>query len=105
MIRPGRNEHTLFVQRETSIRVTLKDGNATIPIGHEFVFHVKDLDGDGTWRGASSDGTTKTVLLTKPSRYEVTFGPLEGYEPIPAQTVTVKSGQTVELTVRLKRRP
>ncbi len=104
-IHRGQKEHTLRLERACGFRVLLKDGDATVPINWpSHKLEAKRTDGTGEASGWGSDETGFRVTVSAPGLYQVTLGPIEGYEPIPVQEVAVKPREFVELVVKLARK-
>jgi hypothetical protein len=107
LVRPGRNEHRIEIDRACGIRVTLRDGDE---------IHV--LDGSGRYEVARvlETGSEEIVAwvygsmrhsllqVPGPGRYRVRFPAIDGFEPVPPAEFTAKEGQLEDLEIALRRR-
>jgi hypothetical protein len=105
-IRPGLREITLYVDCHCGIEVVLKDGDVTVPFRGELRIRAERPEGGEVKQtGYSRTASGHMLLLKEPGCYRIAFaGSLEGYLPIPPQTVMVERGKRIKLEVQLERR-
>jgi len=104
-VRSGRNEFTYRLSRECALVIVFLDGKTPVPIGDEWYPRPEHLDGEGKLLYTSYGGSSgfKTAL-SKPGRYVFEIPELEAFEPIPKQTITVRSGEETRHVVQLVRK-
>jgi len=103
-VRPGRNILKLKVQRIFRFRLIVKDGTATVPLGHEFEVTVEHMGGDGKVAARWSDDTTSTFHVTAAGRYRLKFGSIEGFETPPDKEIEISGGEVIDVEVAAKRK-
>ena len=103
-VRPGRKVVKLKVRRIFRFRLIVKDGTATVPLGHGFDVTVEHLGGDGKVAARWSDDTTSTFHLTAPGRYRLKFGSIEGFETPPDKEIEISGDEVIGVEVAAKRK-
>ena len=98
-IERGLNEIVVPLSRAHAIRIRLMDGDARVPWDWIRPWEVTALDGSGERVSRGPDGVT----VSEPGRYAIDIGELEGFEPVPVQTVTIEAGVVAELVIQLER--
>jgi len=102
---PGRNERTLTVGRACGIVVVLKDGEAQVPWDRSWIVNVKAkaVSGPGKDEGFGGGPGGLRLIVSGPGLYELTFGPIPGFEKVPPRKVDVKADKFIDLVVALER--
>jgi hypothetical protein len=101
----GRTEATITLHALCGIRLTFKEGDATVPCEWGWDVEVEPLTGEGyaRRRRVSAGGRALLLKVTESGRYVVRIPDIEGFRPIADFTVDVEAGETVERVVRLER--
>jgi hypothetical protein len=84
----------------------MREDDVAFNAGLDF-FDQMRIRREGARRPVSKPGTStdaeEMVYLDGPGRFAIEFPALQGFDPIEPRTVDVAQGQTVELTIGLKR--
>ena len=101
----GRSEFTYRVSRECPLVIVFLDGTTAVPIGDRWHPRPEHLDGEGSlFYVSSGESSGFQASLSKPGRYVFEMPELEGFEPIPKQTIFVRSGEKTRYVVKLVRK-
>jgi len=103
-VQPGRNVVKLKARPIFRFRLIVKDGKATVPLGHDFDVTVEHLGGDGTVAARWSDDTTNTFHVTAAGRYRLKFGAIEGFMNPPDKEVEISGVEIIDVEVAAKRK-
>jgi hypothetical protein len=103
-VRPGQNVVKLKLSRIFRFRLIVKDGTATVPLGHRFDVTVQHLGGEGKVAARWSDDTTSTFRVTTEGRYLLKFGPIKGFEDLPDKEIEIRGGEIIDVEVAAKRK-
>ena len=102
-IQSGRNRLKLEVRRVIRFRLIVRDGSATVPLGHEFEVTVEHIGGDGKVAARWSDDTTSTFHVTAAGRYRLKFGPIEGYESLADKIIELAGNGVQDVIIAVTR--
>lgn len=102
-VQPGVNEKTITTHALPVLWLQLRDNEVAVPFFWGLDVEVRALDGEGSGRMRAIENGRARVVLTHPGRYEIQIATLDGYAPIPPQTVDVQAGTDQEHTVTLQR--
>ena len=95
----GDQQVTWSIHRATGIRLNLRHSGQTI--AWKGNVHILSESGHGKVLGALDSKTGHQYNLSSPGRYSIRFPALEGYQPIPPQTVQVEDGEILVVEVDL----
>jgi len=101
-IRPGRNEFTLRIRHQTTVRVRFRRDGEVVERPPDVDVHVDPVGHEGWHSGSLSTPTDRVITLSTPGRYRVTFDVPDGFRPIPPRQLDLPRGIT-DLVVDLER--
>ncbi len=102
--RPGLNSFSYQVDRACRVRLSLRDGEVSVPWNDELVLelsHAGSGQGPQTWK---QDAAACTYTLAEPGRYLVASFELEGFEVVEGLEFDATTGETTEHVIELKRK-
>jgi len=93
-VRPGRNEFRLRIRRLTTVRVRFRrDGEVKERPPGVFV-RVEPVGHEGEYLGVNTTSTDRTITMSTPGRYRVTFDVPDGFRAIPPKELDLPLGVT-----------
>ena len=101
---PGGLDYTVALEHATVVRLTLKDGETTIPLDWEVDFELRPLSGGaGGIRRLDVDGASLLAIVSQPGEYQVHLPQFHGFQPTPRQIVRAESGKLTDVEIKLNR--
>jgi len=93
-VRPGRNKIRLRIRRLTTVRVRFRrDGEVKERPPGVFV-RVEPVGHEGKYLGVNTTSTDRTITMSTPGRYRVTFDVPDGFRAIPPKELDLPLGVT-----------
>ena len=101
---PELAEIELTVQKACGIFLILKDGDTPVPWDWHWGVTVVAVGGSGRTMGSGGDPRGHRIMISEPGIYHLSFGNIEGFEPVPAREARVEAGSFTEIQIELKRK-
>lgn len=102
-IGPGRNELSYPLRRNCPLVIRFFDGETPVPFTQHWYPRPEHLDGEGELLFAGGREGGFGTALSEPGRYVFELPEIEGFEPVPPHTITVRRGEETEYRVQLVR--
>lgn len=101
----GANVYHYSLYRECPLTIVFLDGETPVPLQESWYPSPQHLDGEGRLLYISRSGRAEfRTGLSEPGRYLFELPALDGFEPIPDQTITVQRGERTRHEVQLLRK-
>jgi len=103
---PGTSTLTVELEPLEALLLTLRDGEAVVPVRWGMHLSVEEVGGDGTGSLRSNAGGVAKVLVSRPGTYRVDLVPPDGFAPVePFEVQVFAGGVPTAVDVPLERRP
>ncbi len=104
LILEGENVFRFQLEQNCPLTIVFLDGQTLVPAKDFWYPEPTHVDGDGELLFISAGGPEFNTALSHPGRYLFEFPELEGFEPVPDQTISVVRGEKTIHEVQLVRR-
>ncbi len=92
----GVREHTIRLQRASSIEVTLRSAGTRLPLPDGWDDEPSEPISGGATRLTSFNSWSRTFVVTTPGTYELVPPRIPGYRELPVQRIEVLAGRKTE---------